>query len=277
MAETLAILRKKIDLTRGKDIELVAWSSGTDEQIAAMVQGYYDGDVTLDQIQSVWKVGDVRNVSLSAMAATGVGESHRAQTVQLAIADFNHDDLTTAIGDKTKALLTWTQKDCLRAANVSDTGGSSNSEHGYMNSSSTNANGWRGCARRTWCNNVYLKALPANLQALIKPVNKKSGTGDGSSSGIETTSDSIFLGSEIEIFGSTTYSVAGEGSQYTYYKTAANRNKLPRWSSSGSSDYWWERSPYSGHSDYFCLVSIDGSANNSYASYTNGLSPFGCF
>ena len=78
-----------------------------------------------------------------------------------------------------------------------------------MNSSDTNANGWRGCARRTWCNNVYLKALPANLQALIKPVNKKSGTGGGSSSGTETTSDSIFLGSEIEIFGSTTNSVAG--------------------------------------------------------------------
>lgn len=207
MAETLAILRKKINPK--KNIELVAWSSGTDEQIAAMVQGYYDGDVTLDQIQSVWKVGDVRNVSLSAMVATGVGESHRAQTVQLAIADFNHDDLTTAIGDKTKALLTWTQKDCLRAVNVSDTDGSSNSENGYMNSSNTNANGWRGCARRTWCNNVYLKALPANLQALIKPVNKKSGTGGGSSSGTETTSDSIFLGSEIEIFGSTTYSVAG--------------------------------------------------------------------
>ena len=222
MAETLAILRKKINpkkdiklailrekINPKKDIELVAWSSGTDEQIAAMVQGYYDGAVTLDQIQSVWKVGDVRNVSLSAMAATGVGESHRAQTVQLAIADFNHDDLTTAIGDKTKALITWTQKNCLRDANVSDTSGSDNSENGYMNSSNTNINGWRGCTRRTWCNNVYLKALPANLQALIKPVNKKSGTGGGSSSGTETTSDSIFLGSEIEIFGSTTYSVAG--------------------------------------------------------------------
>ena len=277
MAETLAILRKKIDLTREKDIELVAWSSGTDEQIAAMVQGYYDGDVTLDQIQSVWKVGDVRNVSLSAMAATGVGESHRAQTVQLAIADFNHDDLTTAIGDKTKALITWTQKDCLRAANVSDTNGSSNSEHGYMNSSNTNANGWRGCARRTWCNNVYLKALPANLQALIKPVNKKSGTGGGSLSGTETTSDSIFLGSEIEIFGSTTYSVAGEGSQYTYYKTAANRNKLPRWTSDSSSDIWWERSPRSGYSSIFCMVDFSGVALSSSASNSFGLAPFGCF
>lgn len=275
MAETLAILRKKINPK--KNIELVAWSSGTDEQIAAMVQGYYDGDVTLDQIQSVWKVGDVRNVSLSAMVATGVGESHRAQTVQLAIADFNHDDLTTAIGDKTKALLTWTQKNCLRAANVSDTGGSNNSEDGYMNSSLTNTNGWRGCARRTWCNNVYLKALPANLQALIKPVNKKSGTGGGSSSGTETTSDSIFLGSEIEIFGSTKYSVTGEGSQYTYYKTAANRNKLPRWSSSYSSDFWWERSPGSGNSDYFCDVYADGSASILGASGTCGLAPFGCF
>ena len=146
-----------------------------------------------------------------------------------------------------------------------------------MNSSNINTNGWRGCARRTWCNNVYLKALPANLQALIKPVNKKSGTGGGSSSGTETTSDSIFLGSEIEIFGSTTYSVAGEGSQYTYYKTAANRNKLPRWSSDYSSVIWWERSPYSGNSDFFCVVGDGGIAYYSSASSTRGLAPFGCF
>ena len=40
------------------------------------------------------------------------------------------------------------------------------------------------------------------------------------SSTIETVQDKIFLAAEIEIFGSISYSVSGEGTQYQYYKNA---------------------------------------------------------
>ena len=146
-----------------------------------------------------------------------------------------------------------------------------------MNSTNTNVGGWKNCARRTWCNNVYFGALPSTWKSIVKTVNKKSGTGGGSSSGTETTQDKIFLASEIEIFGSTTYSVSGEGIQYQYYKNAtANRYKMPKWNSSSVSHIYWERSPRSGETAYFCLVYDDGNADNDGASGTYGVAPCLC-
>ena len=53
---------------------------------------------------------------------------------------------------------------------------------------------------------------------------KKSSAGNQSSS-IQTTNDKLFLLSEIEIFGSTTYSFTGEGKQYDYYKAGNSKVK----------------------------------------------------
>ena len=251
-------------------LKIVTFADGTDEEIAAMVQAHYDGKIN---ISDYWAVGDTRTVSLSAMSATGVGESHRAQTVQFVIGDFEHDDLTTPINGHTKAAITLLQKDCLMdatsASNVNN--GSADTEKGYMNSTNTNVGGWKSCARRTWCNNVYFSALPSTWQSMVKIVNKKSGTGGRSSSGTETTQDKIFLAAEIEIFGSTTYSFAGEGTQYQYYKNAtANRYKMPKLDSSSASNRYWERSPGSGNTNYFCGMNYNG-----YADYTNANNAYG--
>lgn len=255
---------------------LVPWSSGTDQEITDMINSYYNGEITLEDVKSVWSIGDVRNVDISAMTATGVGESHRAQTVEMEILDFDHDTLTTPVGSITKALITVDMKNCLRDANVTDTTGSSNTEHGYMNSSNTNVGGWTSCARRTWCNNVFYNALPSYFKNLVKPVDKLTSAGNQSDI-INTDSDYCFLLSEIEIFGSITYSKAGEGNQYAWFANAtANRYKLPKWNSSSVSDAWWERSPGGSNSNYFCLVNDNGYANNYRASNAYGLAPACC-
>ena len=72
------------------------------------------------------------------------------------------------------------------------------------------------------------------------------------------------------IFGSTTYSKAGEGSQYSYFATAANRIKYLS-NGSGSAAWWWERSPYGSGSSSFCLVNSNGYANGGNAYNTNGV------
>ena len=254
---------------------LVPWSTGTDEEITAMVNAYYSGKFTLEDIKSVWHLGDTRSVDLSAMEATGVGESHRAQTVEFQILDFDHDTLTTPVGSITKALITVDIKNCLRDVNVTDTTGSSNTEHGYMNSSNTNVGGWTSCARRTWCNNVFYNALPSYFKSLVKPVDKLTSAGNQSSI-INTDSDYCFLLSEIEIFGSISYSKAGEGSQYAWFANAtANRYKLPKLDSSSVSDHWWERSPYGSMSIRFCYVTGHGS-NAAGASSARGIAPACC-
>ena len=255
------------------------FSTASDTDLAKMLDAYYSGDITIDDIKTKNSVGDTRSVSLSAMEATGVGESHRAQTVEFVIGDFEHDDLATAVNGHTKAAITLLQKDCLMDAtsesNVNNNG-SNDTEKGYMNSSNTNVGGWKSCARRTWCNNVYLSALPSAWQSIVKTVNKKVSVGNNSST-IETVQDKIFLAAEIEIFGSTTYSFAGEGTQYQYYKNAtANRYKMPKWNSSSVSNIYWERSSYSGNTNYFCAVSYSGNVNAASAHFTHGVAPCLC-
>lgn len=243
------------------ELKIVTFADGTDAEIAKMIQAHYNDKIN---ISDYWAVGDTRSVALSAMSATGVGESHRAQTVQFVIGDFDHDDLATPINGHSKAAVTLLQKDCLMDASnaTNPTNGSTNTENGYMNSSNTNRGGWKNCARRTWCNNVFFAALPTAWKNMVKTVNKKSGTGGGSSSGTEVTTDKIFLASEIEIFGSRSYSVDGEGTQYQYYKNAtANIYKMPKWSSTNVSNVYWERSPFSLSDDCFCIVNQDGGAN----------------
>ena len=144
-------------------------------------------------------------------------------------------------------------------------------EAGHMNSSDTNANGWDGCARRTWCNSVFRNAIPSALRGIFKQHKNKASAGSGSST-IKTSNDYFALPVEIEVFGTRSYSASGEGSQFKYYETASNRIK----NVNGSAASWWERSPSSGYSAIFCIVSSNGYASGNLASGTYGLAPFGC-
>ena len=258
-------------LEQGNDYKIVTWADGTDEEIAAMLAAHYEGKI---DISDYWAVGDKRKIHLNAMSATGVSESHHADDYDFVIIGIKHDDLTTPINGITKAAIT-IQLDRMLFTDTTteyDSSYDTAHEYGYMNSSNTNAGGWTSCARRTWCNSVFFGALPQTIQDTIKQVDKKTSAGSQSST-INTDHDKIFLLSEIEIFGTTTYSFSGEGSQYSYFTTASNRYKKPRYDSSYVSGCWWERSPRSSGSSAFCIVGRDGSAGSGYASSTFGLVP----
>lgn len=141
-----------------------------------------------------------------------------------------------------------------------------------MNSSSTNRGGWTNCAMRSTHLPAILNLMPAEVKAAIKEVQKKTSAGNQSSS-IQTTNDKLFLLSEIEIFGSTTYSFAGEGKQYDYYKAGNSKVK----NLSGSAYSWWERSPISNLSAFFCIVNGAGSADSGAASSSRGVAFGFCF
>ena len=175
------------------------------------------------------------------------------------IIGFNHDTLTdtAAYGEETatgKAGITFQMHDLFATTYV-------------MNSSETNSGGWKNSAMRTSTMATMKGYLPDDWEAIIKSVNKASGTGGGSSSGTETVSDNCFLLSEIEIFGTVENSVAGEGTQYAYYKAGNSKVK----NHGGSANAWWERSPLSGYSSHFCRVNSTGTANSSTASTSRGV------
>lgn len=141
-----------------------------------------------------------------------------------------------------------------------------------MNSSDTNSGGWTNCAMRTTRLPAILALMPAEVKAAIREVQKKTSAGNQSSS-IQTTNDKLFLLSEIEIFGSTTDSFAGEGTQYDYYKAGNSKIK----NRSGSVIGWWERSPRSSNSSYFCRVNTGGNAAWGASGASNGVAFGFCF
>lgn len=192
----------------------------------------------LGMAQQFFKVGDSKTVNIG-------GTNYEVQII-----GFNHDDKVSG----GKAAYSFQLVDCLNQTQ-------------QMNTSNTNTGGWNGSAMRGRMS-TYKSQLPAALRNVIKTVKKKSGTGGGSSSGTQQTNDDLFLLSEIEIFGTTTYSVAGEGTQYEWYKAGNSRIKKVN----GSANYWWERSPHSGNTNYFCTVNSSGGAGNNGASSSRGVS-----
>lgn len=172
----------------------------------------------------LWNVGDKKTVAIDGV------------NYQVQIIGFDHDTKTSG----GKAGITFQLVDCLNSTYK-------------MNSSDTNAGGWESCAMRTSTMATLFTELPSALQNVIKDVNKLTSAGNQSAT-INTTSDKLFLLSEVEIFGSIEYSKPGEGSQYAYYKAGNSKVKKVN----GSADTWWGRSPYGRSSTVFCSVGSKG-------------------
>lgn len=189
-------------------------------------------------VSDYFNIGDTKNVTIGS--ATYVVE----------IVGFSHDDRADGSG---KAGLTFGLKDCLNTAY-------------QMNSSDTNDGGWGSCALRATLRGDIWNQLPSDLRGVIKEVTKKTSAGNLSST-INSISDTLFLFAEKEIFGSTQYSVNGEGTQYARF-TASNTRIKKR---NGSATSWWLRSPRSSNSYYFCAVDTSGAAYNNSAGISYGV------
>lgn len=257
------------ELLQANGEKIVTWANGTDEEICAMVAAADKGKINL---ADYWSVGDTRTVNLSAMAATGVGESHNAQIVELVLMHAGGYDLSSAVGSgRTKCSFVVGMKDCLATG-------------GYMNSSDTNSGSWDSCARRTWCNDVFKNAIPSTLLPIFKQFKTITAeTYNGTT--LKTSVDWFALPAEREIFGDG-YGYNGNGysnnteadctdiSQFDWYKTAANRIK--KYGANGNTGEWWERSPRYDDSNRFCIFRTNGSAGTDHAYFNYGLAPFGC-
>ena len=212
---------------------------------------------------STFAVGDEKELTIGEYSyyddCTKTTVTHPETTYHVQILGFNHDDKSDGSG---KAGITVGLKEIMTTEHV-------------MNSSESNAGGWRDCEMRTYVNNDVYNALPSDLQAVIKTVDKKTSEGNASTN-ITTTSDKLFLLSEVEISGSTSFSASGEGSQYQYFTDGDSINKYNR---VGSSSCWWNRSPNIGNThvssslvvtDGFCSVwNFDGNSGGPYFGHSN--------
>ena len=190
-----------------------------------------------------WAVGDSKTMTING------------KDYQIDIIGKNHDTYTAG----GTAPLTFQLHDCYGTKYA-------------MNSLDTNSGGWTSCAMRSTHLPAILALMPTEVQNGIREVNKLTSAGSMSAT-INTTADKLFLLSEIEIFGRTTYSKSGEGNQYAYY--SAGNSKVKNFS--GSAYPWRERSPYGNGSTAFCTVDINGNANAYNASFSYCVAFGFCF
>ncbi len=236
-------------------VKIVTWADGTDAEIVAMVNAADNGEINL---ADYWHVGDERQVTLSAMAATGVEETHAEQTVTMVL--MHHGLYQLVDGGICNFIVG--QKNALAT-------------RGYMNSSNINDGSWDGCARRTWCNQVYYNAIPDTLRPIFKKFKTVTAeTYNGTTNKI--SEDYFALAAEKEIFGTGTISNSTEAAaltQFDYYVTESNRIKKE--GDNGSNYSWWMRSPYVNAASDFCLVFANGTVNTYGASHNRSIAPFG--
>ena len=184
---------------------------------------------------TTFHIGDEKTLTVNGVSYTAV------------IIGFDHDTpVDTATYGRNKAGITWQLKNCLNTAY-------------QMNSSNTNSGGWKSCAMRTSTMATLLSQLAPDLKNAIIKVKKLTSVGIQSAP-INVTEDSLFLLSEVEIFGFTAHTNAGEGSQYEYYQSGNSRVKTVK----GSASSWWERSPSANSGSAFCNVGNNGGAEAGY-------------
>ena len=127
--------------------------------------------------------------------------------------------------------------------------------------------------------NTLMAALPADLRAVMKPITKytdNKGNSSDVAANVTSSLDYLPLLAEQEIFGGNrTYSNQYEKNsqvQYAYY-SAGNSKVKYRHSATGSTAYWWERSPYYNGDNSFCIVNTYGDAHLGTARNSLGLAP----
>ena len=197
-----------------------------------------------NEVPDTWKVADHKPMTIGG------------SDYLIDIIGKNHDDYSDGSG---KAPLTFQLHDCYNIAKA-------------MHSTGSNTMGWEKCSMRVEHLPAILKQMPADVQSGIREVNKISKNG-GKTTLLVTTKDSLFLLSEVEVFGSSSNSLSGEGTQYDYYKAGNSTVK----NFNGSAYDWWERSPSTGSTRYYCVVKSTGSSINANANTIRGVAFAFCF
>jgi hypothetical protein len=195
-----------------------------------------------------WAVGDQKTMTINGTDYT------------IDIIGKNHDDYADGSG---KAPLTFQLHECYATDY-------------QMNTSSTNDGGWGSSyMRNTRLQKNILPLMPSEVQAALREVRKQTSQGKKSET-IVTTSDKLFLLSEVEVLGTTKQSYSGEGSRYAYYTNGGTATKRNITESENIS--WWLRSPAKSYSSTFVTVVYYGTDSSSTDATTiTGVSFAFCF
>ena len=224
--------------------------------------------------QSLWAVGDCKQITMNGKVSNGLTLTNYSAWVY--IIGFNHNAEKEGNGIAFQGFKA-TDKGtpvCLtdRVYNMKKASGT----WFNMNNTATNSGGWQASLMRKNVMPLIKASFPADLQAVIKPRTIFTAPNTGNIE-LTSTQDEVFLLAEYEVFGAHKYASSREPNylkQYSYY-SAGNSNVKYLHNNTGEAAYWWERSPRSDDSSYFCRVSASGVGAYNNATTSLGVSP--CF
>ena len=137
-----------------------------------------------------------------------------------------------------------------------------------MNTSDTNTGGYPASALKTYLDGVFALGLGSALGSsdylytIRRAISKKSST--------DWTSETVFLPTEVEVFGTPTYGddqcAWNTNIQFPIFRNSAFY-RIKKYN--GSRAWWWEATPTASNSTTFCNVYGNGHSS-SLASYSNG-------
>ena len=233
-------------------VKIVDWSTGTDAEVAAMIDAARQGTIDL-QTDGGWHVGDVRVINVAAFTG-GNSVSQAAQKIPIAISSFaQYNNCGNVMQfDFMDALLTKQR----------------------MQSTNTTSGGYSQTEMYTDTLPALVNALPEWLRTRLKTFSVLASKGGNELPTIEPIpANKLALRSVVEVLGVSLNSQPGEGTQVDLYKTTACTVK--RISYCGPTTLWLTRS--AANQANYAQIGVNGTVGTSSAATSaNAVVPFGC-
>lgn len=243
--------------------KLGAWSI-----IASTSNGTYTGTIDIASVSIIDiafpTIQAMKWADISAVGAAGVapytfrkGDQKTVtlttgEVITLRLEDFAHDDLATGSG---KAPFSFMMLDLL-------------ADTEKMNTTGTNVGGWESSAMRSNMATLLTK-IPADLRAVIRPVKKKTTSGNKATT-IKTTTEHLWIASAKEVNAWTGTGYNDEGETYPLFVDEESRIKKLS-DGAGSANGWWTRSPSTSNATSFIYIYPSGGSNSATATFSYGV------
>lgn len=271
--QTILPIEVTVDTAERKYISLAIVSNVLNDSSWATIGVVSD----MNMGESLWSVGDTKEIIINGQINDGLTLDNYSTYVY--ILGFNHNETLEGQGITFGGFKSALSGGKDIALVDSDYNNSKTSGTWFnMNNTSSNAGGWEQSRMRTVLIPQFKNCLESDLVNVLKTVTKYSdntGGGSNTASYVTSTTDTIFLLAEYEVFGTRSYANSAEQNyqaQYQYYKNGNSKVKY-RHSATVSTASWWLRSVRANYSPYFCRVMLSGSADSFNAYYSYGFAP----
>lgn len=199
-------------------------------------------------------IGDYLDLPSLTVDGTTYTWNAAYQNLRIVISGFNHY-IHCGSMENTKNHILWTFKNVVLQK--------------AMNNSDTNASGYSVSTMKTYLDGVFALGLGAALGSsdylytISRAISKKSST--------EWVRNTVFLPTEVEVFGVATYGDDQNGwntnIQYPIYRDSSYY-RCKKYN--GSRAWWWEATPSASNSTTFCGVGNGGGSGTNLASDSSG-------